>query len=50
MSCLLRMGNKDFETYGNRLEDKEDMKAVVLTELFKQYWFLFVSVVALQVS
>lgn len=42
ISSLLRMSNKDVETYGNRLEDKEDMTAVVLTELFKRCWLLFV--------
>lgn len=30
ISCLLGMNNKDVETYGNRLENKEEMTAVVL--------------------
>lgn len=30
ISCLLGMSNRDAETYGNRLENKEEMTAVVL--------------------
>lgn len=34
-SCLLGMSNKDVETYGNRLENKEEMTAVVLCRGFQ---------------
>lgn len=50
ISWLLRMSNKDIETYGNGLENKEERTAVVLTKFFKRGWFLFVSALVLQAS